>query len=475
MPKSAVSPPARKYRPKTIAGIEIPAQLVLPLESELTGRLSWLVHLRWGAALLVTLSGLWCTWYDVGIPGREVTAVGVTIALYNLLILLTLQRYLRNHILNANLQIGLDWLALLVLMHLTGGMHSPVLMFFIFHVLIAAILMPGRGCYWHSLIATVAIGMVGLLELVGVIPHIRPIWANLPPPGSHQLLVLVGFFGLSVFLCAFFASTISHHLRRLEQEQIDLQEKFAEAIQRLDAANQGLIAIDSQKSRYTHTVTHQLRGPLSAVHALLRVLVDGYEGEMNAKAMDIVKRVEARTVQLLDTVRDLLDFAGLDFEPREEQGEQVKLISVVSNLLEKYVPSADLRRIALDASIPDDLVILATEHDIELALDNLMGNAIKYSHSGGSVEVRGWQAEGQVHLSVRDHGIGISPEAQKQLFTEFYRAPNAKEHEPYGTGLGLVIVKRSVQRWGGSVSVQSIEGEGATFTLHFPQPQAPCS
>jgi signal transduction histidine kinase len=98
---------------------------------------------------------------------------------------------------------------------------------------------------------------------------------------------------------------------------------------------------------------------------------------------------------------------------------------------------------------------------------NLIGNAVKYTPEGGAVVVRLDGTDHQVQVSVSDTGIGIPAAALPQLFTEFYRAPNAKAFGP-GTGLGLVIVKELVEKMGGHISVESDEGQGTTFTVFLP-------
>jgi len=463
-----------RARPPARAEAEAGSRLALPLEIELTGRLSWFILLRWFAALLAVMAGVWSLRYNIGLPGMTIIAVGLTVALYNVFFRVILQPRLKNHVLNANLQIGADWLALMVLMHLSGGMHSPVLMFFFFHVIIAAIFIPGLGGYWHAAAATAIVGAVGWLESIGAISHVRPVWANLGPPGGFQLLVLVGSFGLAAFLSAFLTATIAEHLRQAEREQVDLQRELAGAVARLERANQDLIAMNEQRSRYTRTVTHQLRSPLSTIQAMLRVLLDGYGGTFDEKTRDVLRRVDARAVKLLETVSDLLNLAALDFQERPQAPQRVAIEPLVTGLVSRHRPAAETRKVAIESNIPEELTLNVAPEDIELALDNLISNAIKYTPSGGYVHINGRLAGDEVQISVEDTGIGIPPEAQERLFQEFYRAPNAKEFEPIGTGLGLVIVRRSAERWGGTISVTSAVNQGTTFTLCFPETTRPC-
>jgi signal transduction histidine kinase len=463
----------RRHTPRggqqVIAGVEIPARFVLPVENSLADRLPWFAHLRWVAAALVVLTGIGSIYYyEMNVRGDLIVLVGLGIALYNIPIRL-LQSRATNHSISANIQIGLDWIALVALMHLTGGLHSPVLIFFVFHILLAAILLSALNAYIHAALATLLVGLIGYLEAGGFIDHLRPIWTDAGPPGQIELLVLVGSFGFSAFLCAFLASSVMHHLRAAEERQAELQSELADAVHRLDSANRELVALDEQKTQYTRTVTHQLRSPMSSIQALLGILIDGYNGELDDKARDLVVRAQRRTAQLLDTVRDLLDLAGMEFAAGPRQATRVEIAPLMKEIVTKYQPSAQGKNVGLEVDVEPGLAVNAVIEDIELTLDNLVSNAVKYSREGLPVTVKAWRESGRVLITIRDNGIGIPEAARKDLFTEFYRASNAKKTEPHGTGLGLSIVKRSVEKWNGEITFESVENDHTTFSLSFPE------
>ena len=443
-------------------------RLVLPLENELYGRLDWFVWMRSITAVLVAAVGVACWRWDIGVPGMRVVVVGASIAAYNIAILLILRRFRAWPIANAHLQISLDWVALTLLMHATGGMNSPALMFFIFHVIFAALLIPGLGAFIHALTATFVVGVAGYAESTGLIGHIRLVWADQPPVAGYELLVLVGFFGFVMFASAMVAWVTAHHLRVLEQDQADLQQELASAVRQLELANRELVAMDEQKSLYTRTVTHQLRSPLSAIQSLLRVLIDGYGGALEERVLGMVNRVEQRVIGLIETVSDLLSVAEFEFQQKRGPAEPVDLAETVARLIGIHAATAQLKRIEVHFAVPPGLQILAGSDDMDQALDNLIENAVKYTPEDGDIFVEGAADEGGVRLVVRDTGIGIPPESLDELFKEFYRAPNAKEYQAMGTGLGLVIVKRSIERWGGAIAAESDGRTGTTFIVTFP-------
>ena len=459
--------------------MDVPSRFVVPLESSLEERLPWLVTLRWIAGSMVLLGGGISLVYDFGVDGSMIALIGCVILLYNIPFRILHWRcslkfhwLCSRHSLIANVQVGLDWMCLLLLAHLTGGVGSPLLIVFMFHIILVAILLSAFNAYAHAVLATTAVAALGILEAYGFLPHNQPVWAPYAAPTGLHLITSVLSFAVGAIVTAFLVVSIVRHLREAENEQVELERGLAKALRELEQANAELVEMDEQKTRYTRTVTHQLRSPMSAIQSLLRVLLDGYAGEIDEAARTTIQKADRRTVQLLDTVGDLLNLAGMDFGKKPKEAEPVTVSEVVDVVTAKYAPFAQERNVTVQIDVLQDLTVMSVRDDIELVFDNLVSNAIKYSRPETDVIVKGWTGPEHVHLSVEDHGIGIPEASQKQLFTEFYRAPNAKKHEAHGTGLGLSIVKRSIERWGGTIHVVSAEGEGTTFFVEFPVPKS---
>jgi two-component system, OmpR family, sensor histidine kinase VicK len=112
--------------------------------------------------------------------------------------------------------------------------------------------------------------------------------------------------------------------------------------------------------------------------------------------------------------------------------------------------------------------VMATPDELDRVFNNLVSNAFKYTPEGGSVTVKAVRAAEEVQVEVSDTGIGIPEESLSHLFEEFFRAPNAKERVRHGTGLGLVVVKEIVARYGGHIQVDSVPDRGTTFTVTWP-------
>ena len=234
-----------------------------------------------------------------------------------------------------------------------------------------------------------------------------------------------------------------------------------EAIQHLEEA----------KRKFVLLVTHELRSPIGVVHSLLKTLTGGYAGHLSTVQTDIVGRALRRNEFLQTLIDDLLDVAaGKAGLRRTTQMAPVDLAEIVRRIHDRYQAAATDKQIDFRLNLPEEftLTIAADGEEIDRAVTNLVSNAVKYTPEGGMVQLTLERHAGAARLAVTDSGIGISDNALPHLFEEFYRAPNAKEQVKQGTGLGLVITKDIVTRYGGSIRVSSALGKGSTFTVMLP-------
>jgi signal transduction histidine kinase len=218
-------------------------------------------------------------------------------------------------------------------------------------------------------------------------------------------------------------------------------------------------------------ITHELRSPARVTSSLLNVLSRGYAGELNDRQADLVDRARRR-IQVLETlVDDLLDLAaGKADGPDDVARGPVSLSEVLHEVCVRYEPLAGQKGLSVQYSgLDDGLIACGDREELDRIFNNLVSNAVKYTQVGG-VEVRMERTDGWVRITVADTGIGIPADALPRLFQEFFRARNAKASRETGTGLGLAIVKDLVERYGGRVEVESVEGMGTTFVVLLPVP-----
>ncbi|MCL5281310.1 MAG: HAMP domain-containing histidine kinase [Planctomycetes bacterium] len=438
-------------------------------------RAYWLVRLRWIAASAVAC-GTFVSARIFHIPVQEAPlyTIAVLLVLYNAAVLDLLNRFMRviceqsrrrtkNMI---DIQISTDLIILTVLLHFSGGPENPLVLFFIFHVIIASILLS----VWESFLqATLAISLFGillLLEATGVVPH----YCLGPQPSSaafgHSLTALVSHcryeekaylaakfaaFAVTVYLVVYMAGYIALRLRRAEQAQ--------------RRANQMLRQKDRIKDEYVAHLTHDIKGHLAAIQSCLGVAATD---SLTGQAAEFVHRAYYRTQKLTAFVRTLLRLTRLKLDGTVET-EFFRASDAVQEAVEATQLAAQEKSLHLECDVtPAAATIAGNAISFKEAITNLLLNAIKYTPAGGTIAVRAQPHEDSVIVEITDTGIGIPPEEQPRIFEEFYRASNARQMEPDGDGLGLSLVKRIVELHHGTIGFCSELGHGTTFHMVLP-------
>ena len=223
--------------------------------------------------------------------------------------------------------------------------------------------------------------------------------------------------------------------------------------------------LDRLKSDFIHTVSHDLRSPLTAILGYTELIER--TGPLNQNQQEFLQRLQGSIQHITTLVNDLLDLGRLEagFDTRREI---VQLENVLKYSLDMFEPQVKKKKIKLDVAIGNDLLGLrANPIRIRQMLDNLVGNAIKYTPDEGSVHVGISMQDRQIILRIEDTGPGIPTEEQSRVFEKFFRATNAPDHVE-GSGLGLAIVKSIVESHQGRVWVESTVGKGSTFIVILP-------
>ncbi len=223
--------------------------------------------------------------------------------------------------------------------------------------------------------------------------------------------------------------------------------------------------LDRLKGEFISTVSHDLRSPLTAIMGYIELL--GRIGPLTEQQQTFVERVQNSVANITALVNQLLDLGRIEagFDTHKEL---IDIGPVVDFAAESMQPLAEKKSQDITLHIAAELpAILANPARIQQVAENLIGNAIQYTPSGGRIEIRVYPEEHQLILQVSDNGPGIPPADQPYVFDKFYRGSNVAD-ESSGTGLGLAIVKSIVEAHNGRVWVESKLGEGTTFTVVFP-------
>jgi PAS domain S-box-containing protein len=228
--------------------------------------------------------------------------------------------------------------------------------------------------------------------------------------------------------------------------------------------------LDKMKAEFIAMVTHELRAPIAAVEQQLTVLLNRMAGEISEKQEKLLSRAKERTRGLLTLIKDLLDFSKIEAGKMVQYKEPITLQEVIQKVIDLLKVEADSKRIDLRFETPSqNPVIHADRNSMEGIFTNLISNAIKYTPEEGRVWVTLGEEGEFAKATVSDTGIGIKKEDLPRIFDKFYRVKTAETRQIVGTGLGLSIVKSIVEAHLGSISVESVEGGGTTFTVLLPK------
>jgi signal transduction histidine kinase len=225
-----------------------------------------------------------------------------------------------------------------------------------------------------------------------------------------------------------------------------------------------MVKLDNSRNAFIRMATHELRAPMAAVQSVLQIILDGYVGDVPENQKQLLSRSNDRITQLLRLVSELLELEKTT--KTQDSFEPINLKELLSRIISEIAPKADSKKVRLRMfTCGDNVIIKGIEEAIFRIFENLVDNAVKYTHSGGQVTIRLLEDDDTATIQIVDNGIGIPSESIPKLFSEFYRAPNAKQEQVQGTGLGLSIVKKFVIMHGGSISISSQVDVGTTFTV----------
>ncbi|MBI3685448.1 HAMP domain-containing protein [Candidatus Azambacteria bacterium] len=229
-------------------------------------------------------------------------------------------------------------------------------------------------------------------------------------------------------------------------------------------------AIAKSKSEFISVAAHQLRTPLSAIKWVFRLMLDEDAGPISQEQKDLLKKGYESNERMIELVTDMLDVARIEEGRFGFDFRYADTAALIIKSIEAFTMKAKEKSIALTfekrGTIPSPIKMDPAR--IELVLQNLIDNALKYTPLGGAITVTAEAALGYIKVSVADTGIGIPKEQLPKLFSKFFRGTNAVKFQTEGSGLGLFIIKNIVERHGGAVFAETEEGKGSTFSFTIP-------
>ncbi len=223
--------------------------------------------------------------------------------------------------------------------------------------------------------------------------------------------------------------------------------------------------LEAMRKDFVANASHELRTPLTVISGYLDTLADdpGLESAWSGPLRDM--RSQAQRMNAI--IADLLELSSLEAADDEAPRDAIDMPRMLERLHRDALMRGDRpQQVLLELESADGLY--GADRELESAFANVLVNALKYTPADGTVSMRWWSDAGGAHFAVIDSGIGIPAEHMPRLTERFYRVDAGRSRDLGGSGLGLAIVKHALQRHGGTLEVQSVEGKGSTFTCHLP-------
>ena len=320
------------------------------------------------------------------------------------------------------------------------------------------------------------------------------VWATarLMFASKHDLqlavVLLVFATGIAMLLGYFLSSTITRRIETLKSAAHQLAEgdlstraplegkdeiaalaaSFNQMAERLQEADARQRELDSLRRELVAWATHDLQTPLTAIRVQIEALADGVVDDPET-AQRYLRTTQRQVNDLSMLIDDLFQVAQLDAGGLVLQPATCSLSDLISDTLESFSALARERDVTLSGSATADVdpVTLDSLRTGRL-LNNLIGNALRYTPGGGAVTVSAWRQGPEVHITVVDTGEGINPEDLSHIFERFYRGEKSRNRGSGGSGLGLAIARGIARAHGGDISAESQLGVGTTFHIHMP-------
>ena len=235
-----------------------------------------------------------------------------------------------------------------------------------------------------------------------------------------------------------------------------------------DAARARAEAANQAKAQFLATMSHELRTPLNAIRGYADLMQAGIYGSVTGEQRDALGRILRSEAHLLGLINEILEFARIEAEPPSYRAEPVPLGRVTDEARAFVTPQLRAKAMVFEAHCEEGAVALADVDRVRQIVVNLLSNALKFTPMGGQVALRCERRGDQVAIVVSDTGVGIPRDQLTRIFEPFVQLGRTFNAPATGTGLGLSISRDLARGMKGELTVESVEGMGATFTLTLP-------
>lgn len=258
----------------------------------------------------------------------------------------------------------------------------------------------------------------------------------------------------------------------IQSFNITLQNRINDATSKLKRSNEKLKEMDGTKDEFISMASHQLRTPLTSVKGYLSMVLEGDAGDITPSQHELLNQAYISSQRMVYLIADLLNVSRLKTGKFIINKTATNLVDMVESEIAQLTEVAKSRKLTLQFVRPDNVpLLMLDETKTRQVVMNFVDNAIYYTPAGGKIKVEIRLDRSSIYFLVKDNGMGVPKDEQAHLFSKFYRAANAQQARPDGTGLGLFMAKKVISEQGGTILFESSEGKGSTFGFKFDKPK----
>jgi PAS domain S-box-containing protein len=230
--------------------------------------------------------------------------------------------------------------------------------------------------------------------------------------------------------------------------------------------------VERMKTEFVSIAAHQLRTPLSAIKWTLRMVLDGDTGEITAEQKELLEKTYISNERMIGLINDLLNVTKIEEGRFLYKQQLASLEEITSTVIESSRELLKMKKMVLTFDRPQEALpqINVDREKMELAVQNLLENAIKYTPEGGQITISLQREDGNILFSIKDTGVGIPDSQRSRIFTKFFRGDNVIRMETEGSGLGLYTASNIIEAHKGRIWFESKEGQGTNFYFTIPIP-----
>lgn len=232
--------------------------------------------------------------------------------------------------------------------------------------------------------------------------------------------------------------------------------------------------VERMKTEFVSIAAHQLRTPLSAIKWTLRMVLDGDTGSVSPEQKELLEKTYVSNERMINLINDLLNVSRIEEGRFLYKQEPASLEEIVSTVIDSSQELLKMKKMALSFERPKEILptLSVDREKMELAVQNLLENAVKYTPEGGKIIVSLEKDSHDVIFKIKDTGVGIPAAQHERIFTKFFRGDNVIRMETEGSGLGLYTTRNIIEAHKGKIWFDSKEGAGTTFSFTIPIPDA---